>query len=264
MGTRAIPGASASAGAGREPSHLDDSLQFPGKVPLADTVLLRRPRTDSGDRHHCKALLNEGRWLDDKHTSWQPDGCMLHPYTPKQVGQCLDGRSVVFIGDSTVRQVFCESARAILQRSHAEHGPFAQLSRSQTLPSSTSTRTSTRKPTSTRTGRSWPAASSSPFTGTPSSTAPAQRSSLREPSARPLDKGRLPSRSLEAASGTCGTRTRAASTSGIAESTPSSPRLDLPFLPSPTRSSSSPSRTPSSRDCRLSEPRPFTTTTFRR
>ncbi|BGP11949.1 hypothetical protein JCM10049v2_007869 [Rhodotorula toruloides] len=61
---------------------------------------------DSGDRHHCKALLNEGRWLDDKHTSWQPDGCMLHPYTPKQVGQCLEGRSVVFIGDSTVRQVF--------------------------------------------------------------------------------------------------------------------------------------------------------------
>lgn len=32
---------------------------------------------------------------------------MLHPYTPKQVGQCLEGRNVVFIGDSTVRQVFC-------------------------------------------------------------------------------------------------------------------------------------------------------------
>ncbi|GAA5913896.1 hypothetical protein JCM8208_004991 [Rhodotorula glutinis] len=61
---------------------------------------------DSGDRHHCKALLNEGRWLDDAHTSWQPDGCMLHPYSPKQVTQCLEGRQVVFIGDSTVRQVF--------------------------------------------------------------------------------------------------------------------------------------------------------------
>lgn len=33
---------------------------------------------------------------------------MLHPYTPKQVTQCLDGRNVVFMGDSTVRQVFCE------------------------------------------------------------------------------------------------------------------------------------------------------------
>ncbi|GAA5831621.1 hypothetical protein JCM11251_000772 [Rhodosporidiobolus azoricus] len=61
---------------------------------------------DSGDRFHCRALLNEGRWLDDSHTSWQPDGCMLHPYKPKEVGQCLEGRHVVFIGDSTVRQVF--------------------------------------------------------------------------------------------------------------------------------------------------------------
>jgi len=66
-------------------------------------------RADSGDRHHCKALLNEGRWLDAAHTSWQPDGCMLHPYSPKQVTQCLEGRQVVFIGDSTVRQVFCAS-----------------------------------------------------------------------------------------------------------------------------------------------------------
>lgn len=65
--------------------------------------------TDSDDRHHCKALLNEGRWLDDKHSSWQPDGCMLHPYKPKEVGTCLQGRSVVFIGDSTTRQVFCAS-----------------------------------------------------------------------------------------------------------------------------------------------------------
>ncbi|BGP52441.1 hypothetical protein JCM10450v2_008419 [Rhodotorula kratochvilovae] len=67
----------------------------------------------SGDRHHCKALLNEGRWLDDKHTSWQPDGCMLHPYTPKQVGQCLEGRTVVFIGDSTVRQVFYATVKHV-------------------------------------------------------------------------------------------------------------------------------------------------------
>lgn len=63
--------------------------------------------TDSGDRHHCRSLLNTGRWLDSSHTSWQPEGCMLHPYTPKQVGQCLEGRTVVFMGDSTVRQVFC-------------------------------------------------------------------------------------------------------------------------------------------------------------
>ncbi|SCV67287.1 BQ2448_5933 [Microbotryum intermedium] len=63
----------------------------------------------SGDRHHCRALLNEGRWLESPHQSWQPDGCMLHPYKPKEVTQCFADRHIVFIGDSTVRQVFCES-----------------------------------------------------------------------------------------------------------------------------------------------------------
>ncbi|GAA5913451.1 uncharacterized protein JCM6883_004392 [Sporobolomyces salmoneus] len=68
---------------------------------------------DSGDRHHCRALLNTGRWLDSSHTSWQPEGCMLHPYTPKQVGQCLEGRTVVFMGDSTVRQVFYAAVKHV-------------------------------------------------------------------------------------------------------------------------------------------------------
>ncbi|GAA6042735.1 hypothetical protein JCM8097_005556 [Rhodosporidiobolus ruineniae] len=68
---------------------------------------------DSGDRFHCRALLNDGRWLDDKHTSWQPDGCMLHPYTPKQATQCLEGRNVVFVGDSTVRQVFYATVKHV-------------------------------------------------------------------------------------------------------------------------------------------------------
>lgn len=86
---------------------------YRGRTTLCRTHVLTRNLfrdTDADDRHHCKALLNEGRWLDSKHTSWQPEGCMLHPYKPKEVGTCLEGRSVVFIGDSTVRQVFCESA----------------------------------------------------------------------------------------------------------------------------------------------------------
>ncbi|ORY57401.1 10 TM acyl transferase domain found in Cas1p-domain-containing protein [Leucosporidium creatinivorum] len=61
---------------------------------------------DAGDRHHCEALLNEGRWLDSAHQSWQPSGCMLHNYSPKEVATCFDGRHIVFVGDSTVRQVF--------------------------------------------------------------------------------------------------------------------------------------------------------------
>ncbi|GAA6061542.1 hypothetical protein JCM10212_002749 [Sporobolomyces blumeae] len=69
--------------------------------------------SDSGDRHHCVSLLNTGRWLDSSHTSWQPEGCMLHPYTPKQVTQCLEGRNVVFMGDSTVRQVFYAAVKHV-------------------------------------------------------------------------------------------------------------------------------------------------------
>lgn len=69
--------------------------------------------SDFSDRHHCQALLNDGRWLDSAHTSWQPDGCMLHPYSTPQVTQCLDGRHVIFIGDSTVRQVFYAAVKHV-------------------------------------------------------------------------------------------------------------------------------------------------------
>lgn len=34
---------------------------------------------------------------------------MLHSYSAPDVTQCFEGRHIVFIGDSTVRQVFCES-----------------------------------------------------------------------------------------------------------------------------------------------------------
>ncbi|KAI5477499.1 O-acetyltransferase [Pseudohyphozyma bogoriensis] len=69
---------------------------------------------DAGDRHHCKALLNEGRWLDAApHKLWQPEGCMLHQYTPAQATTCLNGRHVVFIGDSTVRQVFYATVKHV-------------------------------------------------------------------------------------------------------------------------------------------------------
>ena len=51
--------------------------------------------------------MNEGRWLDSRHTKWQPEGCMLHPYKPKEVAECFQDKQVVFIGDSTTRLLFC-------------------------------------------------------------------------------------------------------------------------------------------------------------
>ncbi|KAG8926917.1 hypothetical protein FRC02_008598, partial [Tulasnella sp. 418] len=61
---------------------------------------------DSSDPNRCSALLNEGQWLDDKYTNWQPQGCMLNNYQPAQVKTCLSSKRVVFAGDSVTRQLF--------------------------------------------------------------------------------------------------------------------------------------------------------------
>ncbi|GAA5991803.1 hypothetical protein JCM11641_001762 [Rhodosporidiobolus odoratus] len=98
----------------------DNKLKFPTRsfhgaliALVLSLAVFRVAVHDSGDRYHCRSLLNTGRWLDDKHTSWQPEGCMLHPYSPRQVGQCFAGRDVVFVGDSTVRQVFYATVKHV-------------------------------------------------------------------------------------------------------------------------------------------------------
>lgn len=32
---------------------------------------------------------------------------MLHPYKKKEIDECFEDKAVVFIGDSTTRQLFC-------------------------------------------------------------------------------------------------------------------------------------------------------------
>ena len=58
------------------------------------------------DPYHCATLLTSGRWLDSDALNWQPDGCMLHKYTPQDVESCMAHTSVVFVGDSIVRNLF--------------------------------------------------------------------------------------------------------------------------------------------------------------
>ena len=73
------------------------------------------------DPYRCKALLRTGRWLDppDKNgarkpfVNWQPDGCMLRKYEPADIHQCLEGRHMVFSGDSTTRQIFWAMGRLV-------------------------------------------------------------------------------------------------------------------------------------------------------
>ncbi|KDR84899.1 hypothetical protein GALMADRAFT_298941 [Galerina marginata CBS 339.88] len=62
--------------------------------------------TGLSDPLHCRALLNDGSWLDSNHGNWQPNGCMLHPYTEKEAATCLKSREIIFIGDSVARKLF--------------------------------------------------------------------------------------------------------------------------------------------------------------
>ncbi|KAI0756739.1 O-acetyltransferase [Daedaleopsis nitida] len=75
--------------------------------------LLRFGVADRPDTLHCNALLTEGRWLDSKFRNWQPDGCMMYQYQPKDISTCLQSRRVVFVGDSVTRQLYFQFAHIV-------------------------------------------------------------------------------------------------------------------------------------------------------
>ncbi|KAI9795521.1 MAG: hypothetical protein M1833_006992 [Piccolia ochrophora] len=73
---------------------------------------------DAWDPFKCSALLNQGRWLETTEMAeppryWQPPGCTLHRYSPRDIATCLPSRKLVFVGDSTVRQVFWAVAKKL-------------------------------------------------------------------------------------------------------------------------------------------------------
>ncbi|KIJ45522.1 hypothetical protein M422DRAFT_206754 [Sphaerobolus stellatus SS14] len=74
--------------------------------------LFRYVFIDWSDPLRCNALLQEGQWLDDKFSNWQPEGCMLNNYNEKDISTCLASRRVVFVGDSVTRQLFFAVAHA--------------------------------------------------------------------------------------------------------------------------------------------------------
>ncbi|KAF5375123.1 hypothetical protein D9758_000361 [Tetrapyrgos nigripes] len=65
---------------------------------------------DQLDPLHCEALVNRGSWLNG---IWQPDGCMLHNYSPRDSSECIQARDVVFIGDSVTRRLFFQFAHTL-------------------------------------------------------------------------------------------------------------------------------------------------------
>ncbi|KAL8715511.1 MAG: hypothetical protein Q9220_000847 [cf. Caloplaca sp. 1 TL-2023] len=92
---------------------------------LASLLLLsvgyRKYWLDVDDPNKCRALLSRGHWLDPPSKSyvsrpfqyWQPPGCMMHEYTRKDIKTCLGGQRIVYIGDSSVRQLFWATAKKI-------------------------------------------------------------------------------------------------------------------------------------------------------
>ncbi|KAI9498960.1 10 TM acyl transferase domain found in Cas1p-domain-containing protein [Zychaea mexicana] len=51
-------------------------------------------------------MLNDGWWLEENYTKWQPSGCMPHTYAPQEISNCLNHSRVLYIGDSIMREQF--------------------------------------------------------------------------------------------------------------------------------------------------------------
>ncbi|KAJ5038347.1 uncharacterized protein L3040_007213 [Drepanopeziza brunnea f. sp. 'multigermtubi'] len=88
-------------------------------VVILGAVIYRYCWVDVSDPFKCSALQNQGRWLDpspgwnskDFYKHWQPPGCMMHEYTKNDIQECFHTKRLVFIGDSTTRQIFWAVAK---------------------------------------------------------------------------------------------------------------------------------------------------------
>ncbi|KAF8473571.1 10 TM acyl transferase domain found in Cas1p-domain-containing protein [Kalaharituber pfeilii] len=81
-------------------------------------VIARYCFYDAYDPFKCDALLKKGRWLDEPRSGtvpkvWQPPGCIIRKYKSKDIESCLQDKKLLFIGDSTIRQVFWTAAKAL-------------------------------------------------------------------------------------------------------------------------------------------------------
>lgn len=90
--------------------------------------MLTKRFSDVADPFKCSALLNKGEWLDpgprwgsrNPFQNWQPPGCIMHEYKKQDIQECFHGRRLVFIGDSTTRQIFWAVAKKMDQEKAEE------------------------------------------------------------------------------------------------------------------------------------------------
>lgn len=99
-----------------------------------------QPSLDYLDPYKCQALLNQGRWLDNYQPhqasplrNWQVPGCMVHEYTANDMSDCLESQRVVFVGDSTVRDIFWAAAKKLNHRAAVDKEAVAQKHQHQTF-----------------------------------------------------------------------------------------------------------------------------------
>ena len=74
---------------------------------------------DAQDPFKCATLLYDGHWNGlqegggNRLQNWQVPGCMLHSYQGEEISDCLQSKRVLFIGDSTTRQIFWATAKKL-------------------------------------------------------------------------------------------------------------------------------------------------------
>ncbi|TLD31224.1 hypothetical protein PspLS_02361 [Pyricularia sp. CBS 133598] len=84
-------------------------------------ILVQRIFVGRNDPQRCVALLSGGSWPPHDTLAswrpyfdkWEPRGCRMYEYQPADIQDCLSGRSLVFVGDSTVRQIFYATAKRL-------------------------------------------------------------------------------------------------------------------------------------------------------
>ncbi|KAL8347090.1 hypothetical protein RB601_003335 [Gaeumannomyces tritici] len=88
---------------------------------LALTVTAHFLLGGHADPQRCGALLSHGSWpahdtlasWRDWFDRWEPRGCRMHEYSRDDFSDCLAGRRLVFVGDSTMRQLFLAAAKRL-------------------------------------------------------------------------------------------------------------------------------------------------------
>ena len=108
----------------RHPGSRSCCLPRPGKVQKWFVIRMINPQAlltcVLDDLDNCVALRDHGRWLDDSFKYWQPPGCMMHEYNSYEIEQCLNCSTILFGGDSTIRQLFWATAGKI-NKTKADH-----------------------------------------------------------------------------------------------------------------------------------------------